>query len=71
MEWSVSVKVQACRAFHIEQGKRQNVIREYNGCHMIRNRYIQVQITSENISDDYVITFQAPEHCKGPYSIKP
>ena len=23
MEWSVSVKVQACRAFHIEQGRRQ------------------------------------------------
>ena len=38
---------------------------------MISNRCIQVQIISENISDDHVITFQASENCKGPYSGKP
>ena len=33
--------------------------------------YVFTQITSKNIGDDHVITFQAPEHFKGPYSIKP
>ena len=71
MERGVSGKVDACRAFHIEQGERQNAIRGHNGRHMISNRCIQVQIISENISDDHVIAFQASEHCKGPYSRKP
>ena len=71
MEWSTNAKVQACRALQIEWGIEARAIREHNGCHIISNRFIQVQITSENISDNYVITFKALEHWKGPYSRKP
>ena len=54
MKWSVSVKVQACRAFHIEQGKRQmqfeiimDVIWSVTGVHVFRcksHRRISVNI---------------------------
>ena len=37
MKWGVNVKVQACRAFHIEQGKRQNAIKQYNGAVLTHN----------------------------------
>ena len=48
-----------------------NVIRGTYRHHTSSNTCYQVQIMSENISHNYAITFQASEHCKGPYSKKP
>ena len=58
MEWSVSAKVQACRSFQIEWGRRQMQLEGIYGHHMSNNKRIQVQIMSDNISHNYAITFQ-------------
>ena len=38
MEWSVSDRVQECRAFQIEWGRKARAIRGHNGCHRSSNR---------------------------------
>ena len=39
--------------------------------HMSNETCIEEQEMSESVSHNHAITFQASEHCKGPYSKKP
>ena len=71
MEWSASAKVQAGLAFQVEWVRRQMQLEGIYGHHMSNNTCIQVQIISESISHNYVMTFEASEHCTGPYIRKP
>ena len=61
MEWSVSAKVQACRAFQIEWGRGRMQLEGTYGDPTSSNTCIQVQIKSENISHNYVGTFHASD----------
>ena len=72
MDWSVSAKVQAWRAFQIKRGRGQMHLEGIYIHHTTRAiTHVFMRIMSENISLNYGIIFQASEHCKGPYSREP